>query len=89
MYRLGVDLGGTNIVAGVVDENFKIIATGKRKTNFPRPAEEIVKDIAAAVKDAICNAKIDVEDIISFGIGSPGAINSKDGIVERADNLGF
>ena len=89
MYRLGVDLGGTNIVAGVVDENFKIIATGKRKTNFPRPAEEIVKDIAAAVKDAIYNAKIDVKDIISFGIGSPGAINSKDGIVERADNLGF
>lgn len=89
MYRLGVDLGGTNIVAGVVDENFKIIATGKRKTNFPRPAEEIVKDIAAAIKDAIYNAKIDVKDIISFGIGSPGAINSKDGIVERADNLGF
>lgn len=89
MYRLGVDLGGTNIVAGVVDENFKIIATGKRKTNFPRPGEEIVKDIAAAVKDAIYNAKIDVKDIVSFGIGSPGAINSKDGIVERADNLGF
>ena len=89
MYRLGVDLGGTNIVAGVVDENFKIIATAKRKTNFPRPAEEIVKDIAAAVKDAIANAKIKVSDIKSFGIGSPGAINSKDGIVERAENLGF
>ena len=36
MYRLGIDLGGTNIVAGVVDQNFKIVATAKRKTNCPR-----------------------------------------------------
>ena len=32
MYRVGIDLGGTNIVAGVVDENYKIIATAKTKT---------------------------------------------------------
>ncbi len=42
MYKLGIDLGGTNIVAGVVDDNYNIIATGKLKTNAPRPAEEIV-----------------------------------------------
>lgn len=41
MYRIGVDLGGTNIVAGVVDEFYKIISKGKRKTNCPRPAGEI------------------------------------------------
>ena len=42
MYKLGIDLGGTNIVAGVVDGNYNIVATGKVKTNLPRPAEEIV-----------------------------------------------
>ena len=34
MYKLGIDLGGTNIVAGVVDENYEIIATAKRKSSL-------------------------------------------------------
>ena len=45
MYYLGIDLGGTNIVSAVVDENNKIIARAKEKTNAPRPAEEIFDDI--------------------------------------------
>ena len=38
MYRIGVDLGGTNIAVGVVDENYKIVGRGMGKTNAPRPA---------------------------------------------------
>ena len=41
MYRIGIDLGGTNIAVGVVDDNFKILGEGKVKTNAPRPADEI------------------------------------------------
>ncbi len=89
MYKLGIDLGGTNIVAGVVDENYKIVATAKRKTNCPRPAEEIVEDMAAVALEAIANAKLSVEDIESAGVGSPGSINPTDGIVVYANNLGF
>ena len=50
MYRLGIDLGGTNIVAGVDDENYKILATAKRKTNCPRPADDIIDDMSAVAK---------------------------------------
>lgn len=89
MYRLGIDLGGTNIVAGVVDENFKIIATAKRKTNCPRPAEEIVKDMAEISLEAIAKAGLKAEDIVSAGVGSPGSINPTDGIVVYSNNLGF
>ena len=46
MYRIGVDLGGTNIVAGVVDEFYKIVGKGKRKTACPRPAKEILAEAA-------------------------------------------
>ena len=35
-YYAGIDLGGTNIVAGIVDENFVIVASAKRKTALPR-----------------------------------------------------
>ncbi len=89
MYRLGIDLGGTNIVAGVVDENYKIIATAKRKTNSPRPAEEIVSDMAAVALEAIEKAGLKNSDIDSAGVGSPGTIDNKNGIICYANNLGF
>lgn len=44
-YYLGIDLGGTNIVAGVVDQNYQIICKEKVKTACPRPAQEIVDDM--------------------------------------------
>ncbi len=89
MYKLGIDLGGTNIVASVVDENYKIISTAKRKTNCPRPAEDIMDDIAAVALEAIAEAGLEKSDIDAAGIGSPGAIDPVNGIVCYANNLGF
>ena len=45
-YYVGIDLGGTNISAGVVNENYEIIAKASTKTNCPRPASEIAEDMA-------------------------------------------
>ena len=89
MYRLGIDLGGTNIAAGVVDENFKIIGTGKLKTNSPRPAEEIIDDMVKAARLAGEDAGVRFEDIECMGVGSPGAINPESGIVCFSNNLAF
>lgn len=89
MYRLGIDLGGTNIVSGVVDENKKIIASARCKTNTPRPAEEIVDDMAKVALEAIENAGLKVEDIEVMGVGSPGAIDPINGVVGYSNNLGF
>ena len=44
-YYVGIDLGGTNISAGVVNENYEIIAKASIKTNCPRPAVEIAEDM--------------------------------------------
>lgn len=89
MYKLGIDLGGTNIVAGVVDENYKIVATGSVKTNCPRPAEEIADDMALAAKTAIENAGLKISDIDAMGVGSPGAIDPVNGVICYANNLDF
>ena len=89
MLRLGIDLGGTNIVAGVVDEDYKIIATNKVKTNLPRPSEEIVDDIAKVSIEAAKAAGVNIKDIAAVGIGTPGSINPKTGIVTYSNNLGF
>ena len=45
MYKIGVDLGGTNIAVGVIDAENKIIGLSKRKTNTPRPAKEIFDEV--------------------------------------------
>ncbi|MEG0615065.1 MAG: ROK family glucokinase [Oscillospiraceae bacterium] len=88
-YYVGIDLGGTNIVAGVVDENYQIIAKSTVKTNCPRPAKEIADDMALAALDAIKTAKLTIDDIESIGLGTPGVANSETGYIEYANNLGF
>lgn len=89
MYKLGIDLGGTNIVAGVVTDDYKIVGTGKVKTNVPRPASEIADDMAKAAFDAIKNAGITIDDIDSAGVGSPGSVDPTTGVISYANNLGF
>lgn len=89
MYKVGVDLGGTNIVAGVINDKFEIIGKGKMKTNAPRAAELIFADIAQCVKAACEDASISVDEIASIGIGTPGSVNKKLGLVEYANNLDF
>lgn len=89
MYHLGIDLGGTNIAVGVVDENFKIVGRGKMKTNAPRPADEICDDMATAVKMAVEDAGLTMDDIDTIGIGAPGSINPHTGMIAVSNNLQF
>ena len=87
MYTIGIDLGGTNIVAAVVDENYKIIEKAKTPTAMPRKPEEIFDDIAKVSKEAVEKSGITMSDISSIGLGTPGTVNN--GIIEYANNLGF
>ncbi|MCC8069109.1 MAG: ROK family glucokinase [Ruminococcus sp.] len=88
-YYVGIDLGGTNIVAGVVDENYNIINKASVKTNRPRPEKEIADDMAKVALQAIQEANLTVDDVEWIGIGTPGIANSKEGIIEYSCNLGF
>ena len=88
-YYIGIDLGGTNIVAGVVDENFSLIATASNKTNAGRPADQIVETMAQTAAQAAEKAGISMEQIESVGIGSPGIVDSQKREVIFASNLDF
>ena len=89
MYRIGIDLGGTNIAVGVVDDtNYEIIGRASEKTNLPSSAESIVEKIGRAVKNAVENAGISMDSVVSAGIGAPGAV-TYDGFVEFSSNFGF
>ncbi|MBR6761256.1 MAG: ROK family protein [Oscillospiraceae bacterium] len=88
-YYVGIDLGGTNIVAGVVDETYRILNKASMKTNCPRPAEEIAADMAACALQAIREAGLTPDQVEWIGIGTPGIANSETGIIEYSNNLGF
>ena len=88
-YYVGIDLGGTNIVAGVIDEEYKILSKATVKTNCPRPSREIADDMAKIALEAIKQANLTVDQIESVGIGAPGIANSSSGTIEYSNNLGF
>ena len=89
-YYVGIDLGGTNIVAAVVDEYGVIYGRAKKKTNASRSYNEIFDDMAECAKNAAKESGLNFEtDIEAVGVGCPGAINTEDGIVEFSNNLGF
>lgn len=89
MVYVGIDLGGTNIAAGVVDENYEIIGKASTKTLAPRPAEEICRDMAKVAKQAVEASGVTMEEVAWVGIGSPGTVNSDEGEVEFSNNLEF
>lgn len=88
-YYIGIDLGGTNIKAGVVDENYNIVAKASVKTNCPRPAEEICDDMAAVSKMAVEKAGITMDEVEWIGIGTPGIADNVNGVIPYSNNLDF
>lgn len=89
MYRIGIDLGGTNIAAGLVNEKFEIIAKGSTPTLVGRPNAEIVRDIATLAKKLCADAGISLSEVAALGIASPGIVDDTTGCVIYANNLDF
>lgn len=89
MYYLGIDVGGTNLVAGIVDENHNIIAKFKAKTKVPCEPEEFADDLAATVHGVLKEANLTLDDVPWVGAGCPGTVNRATGIIEFANNLYF
>ncbi len=87
MLNIGIDLGGTNIAAGVVDENGKILAKESTPTLAKRPIEEIVADMARVCKIAAGKAGYGLDGIGSVGIGIPGTVDNKNGVAVYTCNV--
>jgi len=88
-YYLGVDLGGTNIAAGVVDEHFRIIAKHRIPTLAGRSVDEISSDLAKVSRHVISQTGLKVSDFTSWGIGMPSCLNPKTGRLVHSNNMGW
>lgn len=87
MYYIGIDLGGTNIAVGLVDESGKILADISVPTMAERDYREIVKDMAEVSKKVIEKAGVPQSEVKAVGIGCPGSIDNANGVCTYANNL--
>jgi len=85
-YALGIDIGGTNTVVGLVDKEGKVLGTDSVKTQSFPVLEEYVKTVSKLAKDLIAKNNVSIDDIVGLGIGAPNA-NYYTGNIEMAPNL--
>lgn len=89
MHYIGIDLGGTNIAAGILDENLKMIHKGSVPTGGERHYSEIIRDMALLVLKLLDDAGLTVKDVPYIGIGSPGISDRENGILLYSNNIKF
>ncbi len=87
MYRAGIDLGGTNIKAGIVDENQKILMEDSVPTRVERPYQEIIRDMADLVKNLLNKIGATETELSGVGVGSPGTVDAASGVVLYSNNF--
>lgn len=86
-YRLGIDMGGTKILAAVVDANGNIVGVGKKKTKAEIGPDGVIKRIIDTTAEALAAAKLTMKNISGVGIGAPGPVDYETGVVYSAANL--
>ena len=89
MYYIGVDLGGTNIAVGIVDENSKIIKKASVPTKPERGPDAIVSDMAMVAKNLLLELNIPLSEVASAGVATPGTADTDRGVVVYANNVPF
>ncbi len=89
MYSIGVDLGGTNIAIGIVNEKFEIVKKGSVPTKPERGADPIIADMAELSKKLMAEMGIGMDELSFIGVATPGTANNQSGVVEYANNIPF
>lgn len=88
-YWIGFDLGGTKMLCVVLDQDFQVVARGRKKTKGMYGAEAGLERIAGLIEETISEAGLSKDQIAGIGVGCPGPIDWRRGVVTVAVNLGW
>ncbi|WFB35396.1 ROK family protein [Kiritimatiellota bacterium B12222] len=88
-YWLGIDLGGTKILAEVYDQDFKLIGSKKRKTKAELGQKAGLERLLKTAREAVEDADLKSGQLCGVGIGCPGVLNLNTGMLIKAPNLGW
>jgi glucokinase len=86
-YVVGIDLGGTKILATVVDTTGQIVAEAKQKTLAEEGPDAVIERIASAAQEAVSQASVRWRKVRGVGVGAPGPIDPEAGMVYNPPNL--
>ncbi len=86
-YCIGVDLGGTNIKAGLLDAEANVKCSFSVPAEVDRGAERVIANIAGAARRAITKGGVEHGEVVGVGIGSPGPLSHRKGLVINPGNL--
>lgn len=89
MYYIGVDLGGTNIAVGIVDEDCRIVKKTSTPTLPERGADAIIEDMAKCAKNLLLELNIPLSEVASAGVATPGTADTENQVVVYANNIPF
>jgi glucokinase len=87
MKRIGIDIGGTSIKCGFVDELGNISQRFCLVVDYSLSQEAIIQKLISLINNAISHSSFKKEEIEGIGIGCPGSINSKTGVCDYSNNL--
>ena len=88
-YTIGIDLGGTTMTAGVVNEACEIVSKLTWPTRLPRPSKDLEKAMAELCRTVAGQCGVSFSDVEYVGIGTPGSVNFTTGFVGYNTNFGY
>lgn len=88
-YAAAIDLGGTKVLAAIVDKEHRVIATAKVRTDVDGGPQAVIEQMARAVEKAALKADLKLKHLLAAGACAPGPVNPKTGIITKAVNLGW
>ena len=86
-YVVGMDLGGTKILAAVVDAEGNVVGEAKKKTRAKKGPDKVIERMARTAKKAVKQAGVSWDEVWAVGVGAPGPIDPEAGIVYTPPNL--
>ena len=89
MYYIGIDVGGTNLVAGLVDEKGHILDKVSHPVDKQMSSEELCAELARLAKKICEMGGMSYDQIAAVGVGLPGLVDNKSGVVIQTPNMNF
>lgn len=89
MYYIGVDVGGTNLVAGLVNEKGHILDKVSHPVDKSMTAEELCHELARLAQKVCEMGAVPYEQIEAVGVGLPGLVDNDTGMVIQTPNMAF
>ncbi len=86
-YYVGVDVGGTDIKGGIIDEEGNFLVKSTTPSESAKGSEHMVDNIARLIDSLLREAGMTLADTVGIGLGVPGTVDSEAGLVVYANNL--